>query len=360
LTPKNKILLFSRDPGGRNSVSPLFDFLSSKNFDLLFYTKDFSNCRESDPLDLRSADILNEVSILTPKALEDWLIKINPKAVITGTSYGDFSERHLWLACRKLKIPTFAILDHWINYGVRFKNEDAGFNFPDYIVVTDSDAEQLAIQDGVPKARLRTWGNPYYDFLKTKTLSNETNRIRSKFSCSNPADKMILFASEPFSSAPQSYGYDEKQTLENLLQSLKKISFKKGRISLVVRPHPKENAQGLADICEKYSGENLNIYISSEDKSIDIILASDLVCGMISQFLIESAVMKKISVSIQIGLNTKDPFILTQKKVIPLINNIHQLDDFFSSFFREERKPSNFELPHHCMENILAELEKIL
>jgi len=347
------VLLFSRDPGGCNSVAPLFSFFKERHFKPLLYAKDFSNRKMIDFFGLHPIDVLNEVPNLSEKAIEQWLAKLNPNIVITGTSFGDATERSIWLACKNLKITSFAILDHWINYAIRFKKEDGQYIFPDNIVVPDLDAKDLAVKEGLPSSALHVLGNPYYDFLRSWKSTQTIDKIRQKFLMDSNKDQLVVFASESISSSPAKFGYSEKEILEHLLNSIATRPENAPQVSVVVRPHPKEDFQDLIRICNRFQSSHLRTFVSSDENSIDLILASNLVCGMISQFLIETVVMKKSAISIQIGLNAKDPFILTQKGVLPLITNKNQLDGLIRNFHLNEKQRPSFEPPYQCMENIL-------
>jgi hypothetical protein len=355
-----RVLLFSRDPGGCNSVAPLVSFLEAHAFKVFLYAKDFSCDRMKTIFGLTPKDISEELKIVNEDTLGSWLSSLKPDAVITGTSFGDATERDLWSACERLKIPSMALLDHWINYRIRFEKPNGSTVFPQYLIVPDESAKTLALEEKIPAHCLHAWGNPYYQYLTASLKLKDPTVIRSKFHCTLSSNRLVVFASEAFSMAPTNFGYDERTVLTSLIESLQKCAPLDQQVSLVVRPHPKEDLKEISEYCQRFSDTKLQIYVSTEETSVDLINASDLVCGMISQFLIEGSVMKKPVLSIQIGLNAKDPFILTQKNILPLITQKSQLDDGLQRFFLGTLETPKLKFPNQCMERILTELENIL
>lgn len=348
-----KILLFARDPGGCNSISPLFNFLTNKEFSVLLYAKDFALSWMQTNFSLKPQDLAAEIQNFSSLEVESWIKNLNPTFVLTGTSFGDLSERLIWKACRKLEIPCFAILDHWINYSIRFKESDGNHVFPDLIIVPDLDGKNLALLQGLPESKIRVWGNPYYEYLTSNTSFHQSEKIRNKF-LTKPGDILVSFASEPFSLSPENYGYHENKILAALIESLKR------NLSgcLVVRPHPKENRKLLEELARSHSCENLRVVVSSDENSVDLIQASDLVCGMISHYLIEGSIFGKPVLSIQIGLNKPDPFILSQKGIVPLITTIAELNSFVQNFTRGQIEIRPLQVPLNSMNQILSELER--
>lgn len=353
-----KILLFSRDPGGCNSISPLYQYLKQKGYEVLLYAKEFSLERMKTQFLLEPKNISNEIHDINPTKIINWLNKIKPDVIITGTSFGDITERMIWDNAQKIGIPTIVILDHWINYGNRFRDLEGRFVKPNIVIVPDQRGFEIAVKEGIPAETLKTWGNPYYDYLKTYS-SEGVSVIRNQY-LKKENQKLISFASEPFSKSPASYGYTEHEILHQLAISIKNMLDENASVCLIVRPHPKEDVGRLKMQCQKYEDDNLTLYVSSAEKSIDLILASDLVCGMISQYLIEGAILEKHVLSIQIGLNQPDPFILTRNGIVPIVLSSEQLDMALENFQSGKMIASKFNVTHQCMDRIFEELERFL
>src|SRR5574344_2059702 len=113
-----KILLFSRDPGGANAIISLVDKLK-QSYEVILYGKD-SAIHKYEENHLQYIDLSTEIENISLGNLEDFVDRIKPDLIITGTSADDMTEKYLWKVCEKKGIISFAILDQWINYGIRF------------------------------------------------------------------------------------------------------------------------------------------------------------------------------------------------------------------------------------------------
>ena len=116
---KNKILLFSRDSGGSNVIIPLIKPLKSRDYKIFLFGKDIA-LKNYRLRGYKGKNISSVISIINVDNLVKFLMKEKFNFIITSTSGDDYTERYLWKAAEIVKIPTFAILDNWINYGVRF------------------------------------------------------------------------------------------------------------------------------------------------------------------------------------------------------------------------------------------------
>lgn len=118
---------------------------------------------------------------------------------------------------------------------------------------------------------------------------------------------MVVFASEPVLSGnplhTQYPGYTEEIVLKYLINALEKIQLKiSSRIVLVIRPHPKEEPEKFRLINSKI----IRIIISTDGDTRDVVMSANLVTGITSTILIESAMLGCIVVSLQPGLQIKD------------------------------------------------------
>lgn len=84
-----KILLFSRDPGGANTVMPLVNKFGKK-YSVQLYGKDAALIRYKQ-FGLKGKDILRSVKDISFLEIKRFLQKENPCAVITGTSADDMT-----------------------------------------------------------------------------------------------------------------------------------------------------------------------------------------------------------------------------------------------------------------------------
>ena len=221
-----KILLFAHDPGGANVVAPLFFPLKRNGFNVVLFGIGPALERYRI-IGVEGEDISKELENRNFEKVFEFISKQHPNLVITGTSAEDFTEKYTWKSCEKLNIPCFAILDQWMNYGVRFskykiselslydayKNHDF---LPSKICVMDEIAKQKTIQERISERKIIITGHPYFDWVSKNTL---------KFNNLNNATKKVLFISEPISQGYGNYlGYTEKTIFGELIHCLEKIS----------------------------------------------------------------------------------------------------------------------------------------
>jgi len=130
-------------------------------------------------------------------------------------------------------------------------------------------------------------------------------------------------------------------------------------VVLIIRPHPKEKPDGLADIAAGCT--HIRWHFDTECHPWALINRADLVCGMSSMFLIESAIMGTTTLSIQIGLCRENPFILDRRGILKSIGDEAELKNRLIRIIRDgERQSSVFEVIPDPVERIIAELETLL
>lgn len=296
-----KIMFFAHDPGGANAILPLIEPLK-KEHEVFVFAKGpalskLPGSREPD---------------------QDVLKNIMPDFLITGTSANDKTEKRLWQESKTFGVKSLAILDHWINYGIRFSkyglSEIDKFDkkcefLPDYIIVMDEFAKQEMATDGVPAEIIYSLGNPHFEQLISD--SKKVNNVRSNFA--NENEFLITFASEPYT---EDYGIgNEKKVLTDLIEIVKNQNVK-----ILVKLHPKEDFSKYAEF-EKFD----NVVLDKNTQPIEAIMASDLIISMTSMFLIEGMILDKNILSYQPDEINPDKFLLTRVKMLPFVNKI---DDF--------------------------------
>lgn len=371
-----KILLFSRDPGGANTVIPLVGALNGRGYEVRLFGKDIALERYS-MAGLEGKDIIGFVKNINQDAIEDLLLSENPDFIITGTSACDFTEKYLWKASEKLNIPSFAILDQWINYGIRFSRystaeigeyeKDKSLPYlPSRILVMDEYAREEAIKDGLDPSKILVSGQPYFETLlkeKEKASSEMLKELRSRLGIGSD-DLIITFASEPVSKDYKNdyWGFNEKTIFEQLFEGVKEVSKRSGKkISMIIKVHPREDEgcfEGIASETEK-----LKIIIDRDSKPMYLILISDIVAGMSSMFLIEAAIIGKPVLSLLMGMNNKreSPFVLDRKGIVKSIKGrkelINRLDAIIASGGKEN---AGFDFIRNPVINIISYMEKYL
>ena len=349
------ILLMACDPGGANTIIAMADALSRQGWKFYLYGKDVALKRYQE-----CGFTGQNVSLLGYPNISEWTNLLNllkPDIVLTGTSANDFSERFLWLAASQLEIPSIAIIDHWSNLGLRFS--EYGYRdrenyetkkkhpyLPDRIIIMDRESRQELITNGIEPERILPYGQPYFNYLlsqsKNRILMEQGRECRLKYGL-EINDFMVLYASEPIrqeygfnEDGTPYWGYDEISIFKELINALK-IIVARGlhqRIMVVIKPHPLEKHDNYSTALSELDINELEVRLAGADEKIwDLIMASDLVCGMTSMVLLESVWLSRIVISVRIGLRRNSPFILQEKGFLaPVMNQeelVYQLEDTF-------------------------------
>lgn len=377
-----KILLLARDPGGANTILALVPALEEKGYELLLYGKDAALHRYQH-FGLEGKDITLELGVIDVNHWRLLLEREKPDIIITGTSGDDFSERYLWEAARIQGVPSFAILDQWVNYGLRFSpyglNEKDEYEkhrlhpfMPDLILVMDEEARQEMIKEGIVAERILVSGQPYFDLIaahrqKDNQLLGQETRAALQIA---EDDYVITFVSESISQdyvvAPGEnpyWGYDEISIVQELVQTLAPISRQKSQIiHLLIKKHPLEKDDNYRKICAGLDCGNLQIQVMERNvEPWQLVLASDLICGMSSMLLLESILLGKPTISIQIGLIRENPFILDQKGVLKSILGHQDLDKSLRDIIIDNRLTNDeWTMPTGAIDKVIQLMEECL
>lgn len=334
------VLLFARDPGGANVIGTIGRNLASRGIEAELYGKDMALARYR-VMEYPGRDIHEETDVQNAEELTSWLRRKNPDLVLTATSADDFTERYLWRSARTLGIKSAAILDQWMNYGIRFSNftpaqmadyEVSGRHDyqPDYFLVMDeySRRQVMDLIHPAPASRIVVTGHPYLEWLgnqgKSMVLTDRAG-FRSQRGLASDCP-VVVFASEPtaadYGGSDQAlayWGFNETVILETLIRVLDHIVQEHNiKPALMVKPHPREDAEKIRQYAARNSSR-FPVCIEQEANSFELAAAADLVAGMSSMFLMESVVLGCPTISILCGLKRENPFILDRLHVMPSI-----------------------------------------
>ncbi|WP_196008110.1 UDP-N-acetylglucosamine 2-epimerase [Clostridium tyrobutyricum] len=376
-----KIMLFSRDPGGANTIAPLYKKLMNKGYDVILYGKDAA-LNKYNQYGLYGMDINTKLSCISQDQVNKFLFQESPGFLITGTSADDFTEKYFWKAAEKLNIKSFAILDQWVNYGVRFSNYSVNelekYNknkiqpyLPYKILVMDEYAKKQIINEGISKEKIFVSGQPYFDYLIEKQRNLDKNKIfkLKKDLCKNKDKLIITYVSEPISktynendSSQHYWGYNERTIFKQFFYALNKISDDyKINIKLIIRLHPKEDENNYNDIIDNIHSKYISI---STDKKIDgfnLMFASDLICGMSSMFLIEAAIIGKPIISMQMGLKRENSFILDKKGILKSVLSEEYLQKKLKNILVEHKIEDNsFKIEKGAVDKVIEYMEVLI
>ena len=321
-----RILIFSRDPGGANAVAPLAQPLRAEGHEVMLYGKDSALAKYREHGE-RGLDIMQEQAEISQKSVCAFVADKQPRLVLTGTSADDLTEKYMWRAAGQLGIGSIAVLDQWVNYGLRFSpygvaeadkfDRDRRIEYmPAKICVMDELARTEAEADGIDPARLAVTGQPYFETLLKKTDASQGPTLRSRLGIA-AGEKLLMFVSEPICDTYREtdgsghyWGYTERTIFRAVLEAAEALSESMpGRLTIMVRHHPKEKRGNFADIIGCARG-GCRVIVDSGALARDAIDAADLVVGMSSMLLLEAAVLGRPVLSVQIGLRRRNPFVL--------------------------------------------------
>mgnify|MGYP002511443057 CR=1 FL=1 len=314
-----KLLLFARDPGGANVILPVYEKIKEQ-YEVLAYAREFAWKRLADA-GLPARNIDKECATLTYADIKNFLKRQKPDLVITSTSLDDFTERYLWKASEELHIKSFAILDQWMNLGIRFSDCDYSQEeryrrdrrhpyLPYRILAMDELAGELLKEDGIHAEKIALTGQPHFDTVRERFQHAAQVYGSDKWN--------VVFASEPIyrnydccDGTKRYWGYNERTIFDNLYDCLQKAAADApGQIRLIIRPHPREDREYWDALADKLNNAGITLAVDSENDSFSVLKSADLVCGMSSMFLLEAMICGKQVVSVAIGLKRENPFVL--------------------------------------------------
>jgi len=375
-----KIMLLARDPGGANTVIPLAESLRERGYQVDLYGKDLALKRYRQ-MGLKGQDITEILAEIKTSSWEDFLSQQHPDFIITGTSGDDFTERYLWEAARSIGIKTFAILDQWMNYGIRFSNftlKEQGQYWqnklhpylPDYILVMDETARQEMLSAGIDGRRVKISGQPYFDLIVSARNSFSAEQIlKVKRELGLQPDELIFtFISEPISqdyadsNGELFWGFDEKSTCSMLLHTLDKVLERSSqRVRLIIKQHPRENKDNYSFLNNEISNEHISISTVKDIDSWSLLRASDLVCGMSSMLLLEAIILGCPVLSIQIGLNRASPLILVKRGILSPILKQEELENTLRTILVDKDIPIiNWHIESGAVDKVITYMEELL
>ena len=348
-------------------IIPIIKNLNRFNqYQVVVYAKDFALKRISNQ-GIDAIDICNICGDITYDFICSFLKKENPIGVITGTSLNDFTERFLWKAASLLNIYSCAIIDQWVNLGIRFSKYDyCGVKeyqlnhehpyLPSRIIVIDEFTKTSMIQEGIPGIKITVCGSPHFDTVK---MQYNNAKIEKR---DDTTRKRILFASEPISIDYGMYwGFTEKtvfNALSNcLIQLCDELSL---RAEVIIRPHPREKCDNWNAILNNFKSNRVSLSINNDTNSFELMKNVDIVCGMSSMFLIESAICNVPIISILIGLLHESPFILDQMCIYHSMKSETDLYIELKRLLQHHAQTINFNFVENATENALCCIEEDL
>lgn len=305
-----RIVAIAGDPGGAAALAPVLRLLRQQDrpVQALAYRQAVTHWRNSG---LTVEELAESTDCA---AAQQRLVDLGATILLSATSDNGVNlEKRFLAAARRLGIPSLAVLDHWMNYRLRFANPKGELAYlPDRIAIMDEQAREEMLAEGLDASRLVVTGQPAFDelaALRRSVTPQQRQAIRHMLGVAND-ERMVLFASEPISlmcgttpSQPLYPGYTEQTVLRTLAGALERIARRRTeKIVLVVRPHPLEKTDSLHVSVQR----PLRLVLDGRGKGREVVLGADLVTGMTTMLLVEACLLGCVVLSIQPGLRLAD------------------------------------------------------
>lgn len=344
-----KILVFSRDPGGTNAIMPLIEPLRQLGNNVVVYGKDAA-LSIYGKLKIDCSDIRGAIPSGAQEETNEFVQKLRPDIILTGTSSEDFTERHLWKAAESAGIASFAVLDQWTHYRLRLISEGGDpmnghstseLIVPSFLFIMDEFARNELCALGIDCEKLLVSGQPFFDYIRTTADRFTTHDIeQARRELTGDGDGLVfVFASQPIASinrtngiAEDYWGYTEHTVMSQVVRCLSKITEETGtRVTLVLRLHPK-------DAFDSYQGalatlpSSVKVVVDRDYDSTLLLQASDLVIGMFSMLLLEAAILNRPFISVQIGLKRDNPLVFDRMGLVHSILTEQELEEKLAGF----------------------------
>jgi hypothetical protein len=296
----------------------------------------------------------------------DSLLSNEVSALICGSSHSSMLERHYVESANRLGIPSLSILDWWSSYAERFSTPGtADLQYlPTWIGVSDEYALRGAVHDGLPHDRLLVTGNPYWDRLQSGAECPNAPELRERVRANLSINNDTILATVIVGLARNldlGLGSDERDMFRELTP-LPECNREGKTIRWFALRHPSEDSDSFRAFLEEVAP---NIETTSNANSLEMIVASDVVVGLISTLQFEAALLgRKVLCLAPGGIMSKMPFVEVFNAVgIPAVLDAaecrHVLNDFLDSSektFDRSRLPESIT----CRRSADCILDKIL
>jgi hypothetical protein len=239
------------------------------------------------------------------------LASIKPRVLIAGTALNPNTlGLSLLTEARLAKIESIGVVDAFMNSSQRFKGQSNNplAYAPDWLLVADESTKATYTALGYPAEQVVVCGHPYYDYMRTvkKNLENEgQNTLRQRILPGVPKErKVIIFATDcsarlsrlqaksltDYTLTGRGTGNGRTEVvLEEFLDAVHLIS---PSPYLVLRLHPKDVSEDYTKYLDEFD------LISSGGSPFELIYAADLVVGLTTMLMLESALLGKLTLSV--------------------------------------------------------------
>jgi hypothetical protein len=190
--------------------------------------REYRVCAEGPARTIFARALAHVVPMTLPDALD------GAACVLSGSGWSSDLEHEARATANRLGIPTLAVLDHWVNYRMRFVRNGAEV-LPDVFVVTDPEAAAIATATFGDLRPIVIWPNRY--------LEHEVARVRS-IATHAPASQSLrlLVVLEPIREDWITGATEpaEFRALSYLMENLHLLTLQPQDMTVRLRPHPSE------------------------------------------------------------------------------------------------------------------------
>ena len=325
------VVCVSNDPGGGSAVLPVAREIGERGHNICSYiagpSVDIFRYKAPE-LDYEAVD-----DNILPVIAQSVLKKNGTSILVSASGTYNKMEHTFRVAARALGIPIVAVCDYWYDYSASFGREETGGlvqSLPDIVCVPDEISRaEICKEIGIAPTNVVVTGPPALeDSVCSFHSTSEMNRDKwlRKYDLGKGQTTLVFF-SDAFYTGPNGayeeaaegrlfddsgqsiFGYTPPEILEVLVNVLLEESVKFDRkINLLVKPHPREHPEKLMPILDALEDQLVTAKLLTNISAVELMSVADVVFGMGSIVLIESALNGKPTISVQIGLLGQDTF----------------------------------------------------
>jgi len=200
------------------------------------------------------------------------------RCLLSGSGWASDLEHRARVEAKNRGMPVLAVLDHWVNYRMRFIRGAVEL-LPDVLVVTDHEAAELAATTFGTACRIVMWDNQY--------LQGEVARVRSyprRVTAANAARLLIVLEPVRYDWSEGATDAVEFRALDFLIKNLAAIFQDPDEVLIRLRPHPSEPAAKYIPWLRRQERSGLEL---SESRSLaEDIAWADVAAGLQSYALV--------------------------------------------------------------------------
>lgn len=307
---QKKILVFINDAGASAYICSII-LNESNDFNWKVYAISSSPASkelEKNKISYKKFFLLDEINEIIKKE--------NPNVVFYGTGWINFSGA-IKESTKNNSIKTFALIDHWVNYKLRFLKGC----LPDVILVADD----------VAKKKAESTFNSEVQIFQIKNYYLENIRYNYLLSDSKIKDS-VVYISEPTKVKNNFLDFSkfEYELLEDILKIFNKV---------LIRLHPTEHKEKYNEIISKFINSNIKVIEPYKESLATTLSKSKLTIGIESTALYTSYLLGIKTIS-YIPNKYKEPSIPLPKKYI--LTNLEKLKDL--DFSIPQQKKLNYKV----------------